>query len=451
MSELGPETHRPRRTEAVTRRARWPGWIWAIPVAAAGIAVWLLVREISFTGVDISVRFSDAAGVAPNNSVTYRGVKIGKVNSVHLSKDGRDAIADIEIDNFEKKNLLTHTIFYLVGAHPTLSDLASLKAIVSGPSIDMVPGGGQPRRHFVGVLGDAPPDLAVELPYEVKFPGGAVGTLRVGSPVTFRGFVVGEIDRVSLSIDPANGKIATPVRLMLDPTRLNISSVTPAGGNWASVMKTAMAELVAHGLRADLEQSPPLIGGWNVALVMKPDATAATLDTSGHYPEIPVAPTGGGIGQVVSAIGKLPLAQIGENVREITAEVKKLVSSPDIEATLKHVGAATAEIDKIVRQAGPQITPTVVAARETMEGAHRTIANADRTVTTIRDTVRDLRHTAASIDAAAAAVKRMAAGGPKVQNGSLQQTLEEMTRAARAVRTLANDLDRHPTELLEGR
>ena len=36
-------TKQPR--EATPPRSRWPGWIWAVPIAALAIVVWLGVRS----------------------------------------------------------------------------------------------------------------------------------------------------------------------------------------------------------------------------------------------------------------------------------------------------------------------------------------------------------------------------------------------------------------------
>ena len=33
-----------KRTEAAVRRTRWPGWIWAVPLAALLLVGWWLLR-----------------------------------------------------------------------------------------------------------------------------------------------------------------------------------------------------------------------------------------------------------------------------------------------------------------------------------------------------------------------------------------------------------------------
>src|SRR5487761_1517301 len=106
------------RTQAVLRRSRWPGWIWAVPIAAIGIAGWLLVREIAASGIEIVVTFSEAPGIRANSTkVMYRGVAIGHVTSLALGDNDQDVALHIDINERQKTALNAGTHFYLEGAH----------------------------------------------------------------------------------------------------------------------------------------------------------------------------------------------------------------------------------------------------------------------------------------------------------------------------------------------
>lgn len=423
------ERERLPRTQAIAQASRWPGWIWAVPIAAAAITGWLLLREVLTTGIDVTVTFDDAAGMKANDTkVRYRGLEIGSVSSVALSSDGKQVVAHLNIDDGQKRALTAGTRFYLEGARPSFSNLASLKAIVSGPYVVMVPGAGAPQRRFAGLVGEPPPLLAVAIPYLVNFQG-SVGGLKPGAPVTLRGFTVGDVDHVAIVTDPQTGTITTPVVLLLDPTRFNIAAAAPADGNWGSVMNAALTELVSHGLRASLTQQPPLIGAQEVELDMTAGGEKASLRFGGRYPEIPTA-TSGGIENLVAQAGKLPLAQIGDNIDAITAHVKSLVSSPQLNDTLDHLDHTVAALNRTVDAAGPQVAPALDAARAAAES---------------------LRKTASSIEATADAIKDMTGASPTAPNGNLQQALNELTETGRAVRSLANYLDQHPEALLKGR
>ncbi len=423
-----PEGNPLPRTQSATRRSRWPGWIWAVPIAAAGITAWLFVRELTSRGIDITVAFAEAPGVKTQSTkVTYRGVQIGEVTDVALDKDGGGVTVHLSVDDAEKAALNTGTRFYLEGSQPNFTDPATLKSIISGPTVVMRPGQGAARRDFAGIIGEPPPELAIALPYRAIFDGDA-GGLKVGAKVTLRGFTVGDVDDVRLTVDPHSGTATTTAILLLDPTKLGLPQ-KPADADWSPRLNRALDALVQHGFRAQLSQIPPLIGAQEVALAENASAPPANLKVGGRYPEIPTS-EGGGVESVVQQAGALPIKEIGDNVRAISAHIAALVATPQLQDTLDHLDRAVAALDKTVQQAGPRIAPTI-------DSVHRTVDA--------------LRKTATQIDSTAVAVKDMTGSSPAAPNGNMQEALDELTRAARSIRTLADYLDRHPEALLKGR
>jgi len=244
-----------------------------------------------------------------------------------------------------------------------------------------------------------------------------------------RGFSVGEVQSTQLVSDPKTGKITTPVVLALDPTRFHFAGGAPSDGNWRPLLDATLAKLVDQGLRARLSQSPPLVGAQQVSLEMTAEKGDANLGTGKPYPEIP-ATGGGGIESVVDQVGKLPVAEIGDNVKAITDHIDSLVSGPQLKDTINHLDQSVATLDRTLQAAGPQIAPTIKSLRETVD---------------------TLRGTAKQIDSTAAALKSMAGGSPASPNGNLQQAMAELSQAGRAVRTLADYLDQHPESLIKGR
>lgn len=416
-----------RRTSSITRRSRWPGWIWSVPVAAVGIVLWLLLRSFAQHGVHVTVTFAEAAGMkARDTKVTYRGLEIGQVSSVELTPDRRGVLAHLELDKAVKSELTTGTGFYLQGAQVNLSDPVSLKAIVAGPSILMVPGPGASSRRFTGSVGTPPERFSVTVPYAVSFDGD-VGKLQAGASVSLRGFTVGKVASVALTTDSKAGKVVTSVVLELDPTRFHIRDLA-SGVDWAGTLKTTLRSLVHHGLRATLRQSPPLIGSEQVDLVITPDAAPADLLTTGPYPEIPAE--NGGLSDLPTKLGRLPVQQIGDNVRAITEQIKKLTASPQLHDSVGHLDRSLAELDRTLHAAGPQVAPTLASVRQTID---------------------HLRHTADDIDSMAGTARRLLGGSAASPNGNLQQAVHELTGTARAVRALADYLDQHPEALIRGR
>lgn len=419
----------PRRTVAIARRSWWPGWIWAVPIAAVGIVLWLLLRSISSRGIDITVTYDDAAGMqAGDTRVMYHGLNVGTVTSVALASDDFHVIVHLDIDRQLAPKITTGTRFVLEGAHPSISDVSSLRALIAGPTIVMVPGPGKPARRFIGTEGGPRETLAVSLPYRVSFDG-AVGQLKAHAPVTLRGFTVGEVTSVGLSVNPQTGRISTPVLLALDPTRFHLTGPAPSDGDWQPIMDATLSKLIGEGLRATLTRAVPLVGGEQVELEMVAGAQPARLETSGAYPQIPAA-RAGGLARLPAEISSLPLTQIADNLRAITDQLRSLTASPQLRESIAHLDATLAALERVSRHAGPQVAPTL---RE------------------VRMTVASLRTAAQQLDATATAARMAMGTSAAAPSGNLQHALDELAGAARAVRSLANYLDAHPEALLRGR
>ena len=417
------------RTLARVVRSAWPGWIWAVPIAAIGIVVWLMLRALSSRGFEVTLILADAGGLSVNNTaVIYRGLNVGTLIGLALAPDGRHVLARLDIDADMDRYVRRGTRFYIEGREPSIANLASLRALIAGPVIELVPGAGARSRRFVAIMGAPAQHFAVSLPYLVRFTG-AVGALPIGAPVTLRGFTVGEVVSVALHIDPRSGAIDTPVGLDLDPTRFHLEEAAPPSGDWSAPLDAALARLIARGLRAELAQAPPLIGSEQVVLATTPSSGEATLRLGGEYPEIP-AGKGTGLEAFVTELDQLPLPQIAANVRDASARLRTLAASPQLDQSIAHLDHALAELDRTLYKVGPEIPPTLES---------------------VQQTVASLRTTATEIDATAAAARSIITGGMAAPGEQFQQALEELTDAARSIRSLADYLDQHPNALIRGR
>jgi paraquat-inducible protein B len=108
------------------------------------------VRALSARGIDVAVRFEDAAGMKVGSThVLHRGLDVGTLTRLDLDTDGFHVVAHFDMDENMARYLTTGSRFYLEGAHPSFADPASLGAILSGPKIELVAGRGTPTRLCV--------------------------------------------------------------------------------------------------------------------------------------------------------------------------------------------------------------------------------------------------------------------------------------------------------------
>ena len=556
MNEPPPRTAE-AAPEARARATRWPGLVWALPLAALLVVAYLALQALSDHGVDAVVTFPTAAGAKPGDTkVIYQGLEAGRVTKINLNPDGRRVDMTLRLIPRARPVLNSATRFWLVGANPGL-DIASVKAALAGVTIGMAPGvGGRPTRHFVGlqeppvvapgtkgaryvltshVLGPIRPGAAVlyhgqeigkvtsakftgvdafrlgvfiyqpydalvrpdamfwtSSPLSVSLTGaglstsfapadtvfsggvdfdlpdsaehqrpspagsdfvlyktegdarqrldgpqvlyslvfkGAAGDLSGGGAVKLAGFQVGQVRDVDLRFD-ANGEPYTVVSAAIYPQRLGIPQYAPTDVPVPRGPADArIARLLALGYRARLTQSPPLIGGRAISLDPV-KAGAATLGSGGLYPLIPVQGAGADIDditsqadQILHKVNAIPLEAIGGDVRAITGRLRGIVSSPELTDSLKHLDSTLGQVDQMVAEVKPQVGPLVAK----------------------------LNTAADQLSGTAAAARGVLSGEGAGQDASLPGAIQQLTEAARSIRSLSDYLGRHPEALIKGK
>lgn len=197
MNELLPTAKR------ITRRL--PGLIWAIPAAALIIAGYLGIDAFLERGIEVVVTFEDAAGAKTRDTqVTYKGVVIGRVTKIDIADDHEHVEITLRLARRIEPLLTTGTQFWLVGAKPTITDLSSLAAAVTGLSIEMAPGPGEPATHFGGldrapIIDPGTPGKRILLETDDR------DSLQPGSRVAYKGGDAGKI--TDIRFDPPRGFI----------------------------------------------------------------------------------------------------------------------------------------------------------------------------------------------------------------------------------------------------
>lgn len=185
--------------EARTLRGRWPGIVWAIPLAALIIVGYLGIRALTRHGVEATVQFGYAEGVTPGDTkVLENGVEIGKVKRVRVSADGHHVDVILTLDPRARKSLNTNSMFWLIGENPTITDIQSVRAAITGVIIALAPGtGGQPTRRFTGL--DQPPLISPGSQGTIYYlRARKLGSVQPGAAVVYRGLQIGQVIQTGL-------------------------------------------------------------------------------------------------------------------------------------------------------------------------------------------------------------------------------------------------------------
>jgi paraquat-inducible protein B len=263
---------------------------------------------------------------------------------------------------------------------------------------------------------------------------GPVSGLKQGAPVQLIGQEVGAVRSVDTAFDARSGEINTEVVIALDPVRIQVTGVQMAslGTSIRGALDQMISALVGKGLRAEIDSSMPVIGQKMLALKMVPGAQPAVLGP-GPIPEIPstsgsdIEAIMANVGEITDKVKQMPLDAIGAQVHEITTNVSRLASSPELTASLQHLDQSLANIQDLSKQAREQIGPVLTEVHHAAREAETTLASAKNL---IGNTV-------------------AATSGP--ETAGLPHTLYELEQAARSLRELADYLDQHPEALLKGK
>jgi paraquat-inducible protein B len=179
-----------------------PSIIWLVPVVAALIGAWLAFKSYTEKSPTITIAFQSAEGLeAGQTRIRHKDVEVGRVTAITLSPDFSRVLVTAELTRGAYALLSENSRFWVVRARISTYGITGLGTLFSGAYIGLDPGPrGRQARQFKGL--EAPPVLAPAVPSElVELRAAKLGSLSVGSPVTYRQFHVGEVAGFDLDRD----------------------------------------------------------------------------------------------------------------------------------------------------------------------------------------------------------------------------------------------------------
>lgn len=180
--------------------------VWVVPFVAIAIAAWLTWQHFERIGPEISVQFSDASGLRPGQTpLLYRGVQVGEVSRVGLADDRRNVLVRLRLRK-EAESLATEGAqFWIVRPQLGWGSVTGLNTVLTGPEIHMTPGKAEGlKTEFVG-RETAPIDQVEGL--RIVLRAVRPKSIRVNTPVYYRGVEVGAVQKIDLSPNSASADV----------------------------------------------------------------------------------------------------------------------------------------------------------------------------------------------------------------------------------------------------
>ncbi|HTI71033.1 MAG TPA: MlaD family protein [Candidatus Limnocylindria bacterium] len=198
--------------QAQVARPKRFNWIWIVPLLAAGIAGWLVYQNLAHAGSKILLRFVDGKGLqAGQTLIRYRGVRVGDVQSVELTPDGKAVEVKARLEKFASQLAREGAQFWIVRPDVGAGTLRGLETIVGGSYIQVQPGEGSEKKEFTG-LEKGPVAQPEEGGIDILLTWPRLGWLNTGSPVYYRGVEVGLVQDYSLGEFATNIVIRAHIR-----------------------------------------------------------------------------------------------------------------------------------------------------------------------------------------------------------------------------------------------
>jgi len=187
---------------SVDRGRRRFSLVWVVPVVAALIGGWLVVKALTEKGPQLSITFKSAEGLeAGKTKVKFKDVEIGLVEEIRIAEDASHVVVNARLVKATERFISENTRFWVVRARVSASAIYGLGTVFSGAYIDIDPGKpGKSARQFAGI--EEPPIVTTGLPGgHFVLESDRRGSLEVGSPIYYRQIRAGEVVAFQLSED----------------------------------------------------------------------------------------------------------------------------------------------------------------------------------------------------------------------------------------------------------
>lgn len=185
----------------VIKKHHGPSVVWLLPLLAAIIAGWLVIKSYQEAGIMIEVQFDSAQGLeADITQVMYRGLPTGKVKSLQLNDDLQSVTAIIEMAAETEDVLVQGARFWLVKPQVSLSGVRGLETLFSGYYIEFQPGTGDDTKKFVAD-NEPPPPLRNQAGLYISLTADTAQSIYRGAKVFHRQIEVGEVIDFRLARD----------------------------------------------------------------------------------------------------------------------------------------------------------------------------------------------------------------------------------------------------------
>jgi len=265
---------------------------------------------------------------------------------------------------------------------------------------------------------------------------GSVKGLNVGAPLALRGVPVGQVTKIELILDSDNVKL-----IMLVEADFHSKNIRRQG----SVSGDLTEELIARGLRAQLNSQSLLTGLLYIQMDFHPGSDLNLADIDSPYFQFPTIPTD--LERITKKLQDLDISKLTKDLEGVAKGLNTFVRSEEfqgmpasLKTTLDSLTGLSNQLQQQLATTGPKVDHVLDSANTELPRLSDMVA---RNLEALNDATTTFEKTLADIDGLVAY--------DSATIYRLNQALEELTRAGRAMQLLAKTLEEQPESLIRGK
>lgn len=241
----------------VRRRGFNPAWL--VPIAVLAVVAAVAWQGFQNRGVRITIRFENADGARVGDAIVYRGLQVGTVRDIALAPDRQQISVIAELTRDAAPLATEGSRFWIVRPEVSLQRISGLDTLVGPQYIELLPGPADSpvANTFEGLA--APPVISAITDsgdFRITLNAPRLGSLGVGSPVTYRDIPVGRIVHTELAQNATGVLIHATIDapytpLIMERTRFwNASGISADFGLFAglSVRADSLESVISGGI-----------------------------------------------------------------------------------------------------------------------------------------------------------------------------------------------------------
>lgn len=282
----------------------------------------------------------------------------------------------------------------------------------------------------------------------------SVQGLQIGAPIKLKGVVLGEITDIQINFpsDDTNGgdnngngkNIATTVTADLALQRISRKGIT--------VDRDFFEDAINKGLRAQLNYQSFLTGLLYVELDFFPGTTPKLYNLQNKYLEIPTASTA--FEEISKNLQEMNIKGLIDNLDKLAVQINKIAHSGAIEQTLGSVKSAADSVALTSNTLNQEVTVLSKNLNRTSTELNQLLVTLNQQAPAlagnINTSLMELQKSLAQFSKAAEGINQSFSEDAPLVN-QLTTTLEDVSRSAKAFRSLSETLEQQPEALLRGK